>query len=327
MPVTFPPEDVPNGELLAGLPLPDIRGTMGTFYYFATDLSRYEEGNTEFGGILKRLVVENDVAHTELVGPPNPADPTAGAGNPDERTNARRRGSDEAGGAPGRGGRAAAGHDRLESADRSAQRHDRRSDDRARNGQDEPVGRSRLPDQLPRPAARHGAAAADEGRQRAAAVHLAGQLEAGQSAAADVGAGFAVGRSLQAARLLPDARVGGSDMAAERGPHGRSDVHGGSRQGVRRPRAGHPLAARRAQLGRARRRHRVDRPRAAHDVAADRPEAPDVRRRARGQVRRLDPEGLRARRPVRRRRGLSVSIPARRSSSSRITASIPGGRP
>ena len=72
VPVTFPPEDVPNGELLAGLPLPDIRGTMGTFYYFATDLSRYEEGNTEFGGILKRLLMEGDVAHTELVGPPNP---------------------------------------------------------------------------------------------------------------------------------------------------------------------------------------------------------------------------------------------------------------
>jgi predicted AlkP superfamily phosphohydrolase/phosphomutase len=72
VPVTFPPEEVPNGEMLSGLPLPDIRGTMGTFYYFATDLSRYEEGNTEFGGILKRLVMDNDVAHTELVGPPNP---------------------------------------------------------------------------------------------------------------------------------------------------------------------------------------------------------------------------------------------------------------
>ncbi|HEY7501653.1 MAG TPA: alkaline phosphatase family protein [Vicinamibacterales bacterium] len=72
VPVTFPPEDVPNGELLSGLPLPDIRGTMGTFYYFATDLSRYEEGNTEFGGILKRLVMENDVAKTEVIGPPNP---------------------------------------------------------------------------------------------------------------------------------------------------------------------------------------------------------------------------------------------------------------
>jgi predicted AlkP superfamily phosphohydrolase/phosphomutase len=72
VPVTFPPEEVPNGELLAGLPLPDIRGTMGTFYYFATDLSRYEEGNTEFGGILKRLVMDNDAAATELIGPPNP---------------------------------------------------------------------------------------------------------------------------------------------------------------------------------------------------------------------------------------------------------------
>jgi predicted AlkP superfamily phosphohydrolase/phosphomutase len=72
VPVTFPPEDVPNGELLSGLPLPDIRGTMGTFYYFATDLSRYEEGHTEMGGILKRLVVEDEVARTEVVGPPNP---------------------------------------------------------------------------------------------------------------------------------------------------------------------------------------------------------------------------------------------------------------
>ena len=72
VPVTYPPEDVPNGEMLSGLPLPDIRGTMGTFYYFGTDLSRYEEGNTEFGGILKRLVFDGEVAQTELVGPPNP---------------------------------------------------------------------------------------------------------------------------------------------------------------------------------------------------------------------------------------------------------------
>ena len=72
VPVTFPPEEVPNGELLSGLPLPDIRGTMGTFSYYATDLSRYEEGSTEMGGILRRLVMENDVAKTELVGPPNP---------------------------------------------------------------------------------------------------------------------------------------------------------------------------------------------------------------------------------------------------------------
>ncbi len=72
VPITFPPEDVPNGELLSGLPLPDLRGTMGTFSYFATDLSRYEEGNTEFGGILRRLVFEGDTARALLVGPPNP---------------------------------------------------------------------------------------------------------------------------------------------------------------------------------------------------------------------------------------------------------------
>jgi predicted AlkP superfamily phosphohydrolase/phosphomutase len=72
VPVTFPPEDVENGELLAGLPLPDIRGTMGTFSYYATDLSRYEEGNTEMGGILKRLVFEGDTANTELEGPASP---------------------------------------------------------------------------------------------------------------------------------------------------------------------------------------------------------------------------------------------------------------
>jgi predicted AlkP superfamily phosphohydrolase/phosphomutase len=72
VPVTYPPENVPNGEMLSGLPLPDIRGTMGTFSYFATDLSRYEEGNTEFGGILKRIVFENGTANTQLDGPPNP---------------------------------------------------------------------------------------------------------------------------------------------------------------------------------------------------------------------------------------------------------------
>ncbi|HET9369138.1 MAG TPA: alkaline phosphatase family protein [Vicinamibacterales bacterium] len=72
VPITFPPEDVPNGELLSGLPLPDIRGTMGTFYYFATDLSRFEEGNTEMGGILKRIAFEGDTAKSLLVGPPNP---------------------------------------------------------------------------------------------------------------------------------------------------------------------------------------------------------------------------------------------------------------
>jgi predicted AlkP superfamily phosphohydrolase/phosphomutase len=72
VPVTVPPEEVEHGFMLSGLPLPDIRGTMGTFSYYATDLSRYEEGNTEMGGILRRLVFEGDTATSDLEGPPSP---------------------------------------------------------------------------------------------------------------------------------------------------------------------------------------------------------------------------------------------------------------
>ena len=49
-PMKVKQEEIANGEMLAGLPLPDIRGTLGTFYYWATDLSSFEEGNAEFGG-------------------------------------------------------------------------------------------------------------------------------------------------------------------------------------------------------------------------------------------------------------------------------------
>ena len=72
VPVTFPPEEMHHGELLGGLPLPDIRGTVGTFYYWATDLSSFEEGNTEFGGYLKRLLFDGGVSETVLKGPESP---------------------------------------------------------------------------------------------------------------------------------------------------------------------------------------------------------------------------------------------------------------
>ncbi len=58
--------------MLGGLPLPDVRATMGTFYYWATDLSSYEEGNTEFGGFLKRLLFDGGVSETLLTGPESP---------------------------------------------------------------------------------------------------------------------------------------------------------------------------------------------------------------------------------------------------------------
>ena len=58
VPVTFPVEAVPHSDLLAGFPLPDMRGTVGTFSYWATDLPR-RSGQHGVGGILARLVFEN----------------------------------------------------------------------------------------------------------------------------------------------------------------------------------------------------------------------------------------------------------------------------
>jgi predicted AlkP superfamily phosphohydrolase/phosphomutase len=72
VPVTFPPESIEHGEMLAGLPAPDLRGTVGTFSIFGSDFSRFEEGDTQFGGIRTRLRFENNAAHTALPGPPNP---------------------------------------------------------------------------------------------------------------------------------------------------------------------------------------------------------------------------------------------------------------
>jgi predicted AlkP superfamily phosphohydrolase/phosphomutase len=58
--------------MLAGLPLPDIRGTNGTFYYWGTDLSDYEVGDVEMGGKIARLEFNDDRAITTIVGPPSP---------------------------------------------------------------------------------------------------------------------------------------------------------------------------------------------------------------------------------------------------------------
>src|SRR5262249_35254578 len=65
-------DDIPGGYMLAGLPLPDIRGTNGTFYYWATDLSDLEVGDVEFGGKIARLEFNGDTAKTQIPGPANP---------------------------------------------------------------------------------------------------------------------------------------------------------------------------------------------------------------------------------------------------------------
>lgn len=76
MPLEFPPSEVPGGKLLAGLSVPDVRGTWGTFFYFGSELTPWDVGDTEFGGKLVRLEVDNNRAESSVEGP---ADPTSDA--------------------------------------------------------------------------------------------------------------------------------------------------------------------------------------------------------------------------------------------------------
>jgi len=70
-PIDFPPEELQNGVLLSGLGVPDIRGTMGTFSYFATDA--VNAGDTEMGGKVARLRVDATGRARSIVhGPRNP---------------------------------------------------------------------------------------------------------------------------------------------------------------------------------------------------------------------------------------------------------------
>ena len=72
MPLSLPPESLPNGTLLSGLGVADIRKTWGTFFYFATDLTQWDVGNTEFGGVLVRLERGEGRMKTSVEGPYDP---------------------------------------------------------------------------------------------------------------------------------------------------------------------------------------------------------------------------------------------------------------
>ena len=74
MPLEFPPTKIPGGKLWAGLGVPDLRGTWGTFFYFSSDLTPWDVGDTEFGGKLVRLELAGNHAATTIEGP---ADPTS----------------------------------------------------------------------------------------------------------------------------------------------------------------------------------------------------------------------------------------------------------
>jgi predicted AlkP superfamily phosphohydrolase/phosphomutase len=72
VPLSYPADDIHGGFMLAGLPLPDIRGTNGTFYYWATDLSDLEVGDAEMGGKIGRLEFNGDTAKAVIIGPSSP---------------------------------------------------------------------------------------------------------------------------------------------------------------------------------------------------------------------------------------------------------------
>jgi len=70
-PINFPPEKLQTGVLLSGLGVPDIRGTMGTFSYFATDATG--AADTEMGGKIARLTLDSSGRSRSVVhGPRNP---------------------------------------------------------------------------------------------------------------------------------------------------------------------------------------------------------------------------------------------------------------
>ncbi len=68
-PVCFPAESVPNGRLLSGLGVPDIRKSWGTSTLF--DSAATGETDTEMGGKLVGIAISEGVAETYVAGPPN----------------------------------------------------------------------------------------------------------------------------------------------------------------------------------------------------------------------------------------------------------------
>lgn len=73
MPLEFPAKVLEHGVTWSGLGVPDVRGTWGTYFYFATDVSQWELKDTEFGGRLVRLEFDEEgVARVELDGPIDP---------------------------------------------------------------------------------------------------------------------------------------------------------------------------------------------------------------------------------------------------------------
>jgi predicted AlkP superfamily phosphohydrolase/phosphomutase len=69
VPGTFPPEPIPLGTSIAGTPLPDWAGGMGSGYtWLASDVAPGQVGPTRYGGRVERLAFSRNVAYATLVG-------------------------------------------------------------------------------------------------------------------------------------------------------------------------------------------------------------------------------------------------------------------
>lgn len=71
IPVTFPPKDFQNGELLSGLGVPDLSGRIGKPFYFTSELFFTPKGGGDFKVEVVELVDNRGTIETEIPGPPN----------------------------------------------------------------------------------------------------------------------------------------------------------------------------------------------------------------------------------------------------------------
>ncbi len=69
VPITFPPEQIPNGALLSAMCVPDLRGTQGSFTFFTTDQKRAEAFE---GGSIISITRTDQKITASIPGPPNP---------------------------------------------------------------------------------------------------------------------------------------------------------------------------------------------------------------------------------------------------------------
>lgn len=78
MPVTFPPEPYPHGELLTGLGTPDLSGRIGKPFYFTSELFFTPANGGDFSLEVVELYDNRGTITTEIKGPPNKLFPEQG---------------------------------------------------------------------------------------------------------------------------------------------------------------------------------------------------------------------------------------------------------